>query len=100
MNLDTIRKQSFLQIAKTFVNFSGKNKDKEKKTRETIPRKHKVLRKTVSLGSSGMEMTKEPNFWFDPNNDANNAEQKGLKETKEIKTRKRKQERQYQENIK
>jgi len=83
MNLNTLHKQSFLQVAKRVITFSGKNKGKEKKTSKERTEKHKELRKTVSLGSSGMEMTKEPDLWFDLNNDANNGEHKVLKETKE-----------------
>merc|ERR1719309_1437731 len=85
MNLNTLHKQSFLQVAKTFITFSGKNRNKEKKTSKEIPKKHKSLRKTVSLGSSGIEMSKESNILFDPNDDANNWKNKVLKETKETK---------------
>jgi len=83
MNLNTIHKQSFLQVAKTFITFSGKNKNKEKKTSEERPKKHRSLRKTVSLGSLGIEMTKESNILFDPNDDANIGKNQVLKETKE-----------------
>merc|ERR1711962_1533783 len=74
---NTLHKQSFLQVAKTFITFS------EKKRSEERPKKHKSLRKTVSLGSSGIEMTKESNVLFDPNDDANNGKNQVLKETKE-----------------
>ena len=83
MNLNTLHKQSFLQVAKTFITFSGRNRNKEKKASEERPKKHKLLRKTVGLGSSGIEMTKESNILFDPNDDANNGKNQVLKETKE-----------------
>merc|ERR1711962_376614 len=73
---NTLHKQSFLQVAKTFITFS------EKKRSEERPKKHELLRKTVSLGSSGIEMTKESNILFDPNDGANNGKNQVLKETK------------------
>jgi len=82
MNLNTLHKQSFLQVAKTFITFSGRNRNKEKKASEERPKKHELLRKTVSLGSSGIEMTKESNILFDPNDGANNGKNQVLKETK------------------
>merc|ERR550519_2734615 len=83
MNLNTIHKQSFSQVAKTFFTFSGKNRNTEKKISEERPKKHTALRKTVSLGSSGMEMSKEPDVRFDSSNDANNGKHKVLKVTQE-----------------
>merc|ERR550519_99653 len=83
MNLNTIHKQSFLQVAKMFISFRGRNRNTEKKTSEERPKKHKALRKTVSLGSSGMEMSKEPDVRFDTSNDANNGKHKVLKEIQE-----------------
>ena len=82
MNLNTIHKQSFLQLAKTFITFSGKNKNKERKTNEEEPKMHRTLRKTLSLGSSGVDMKKEPDIWFDLNHDT--VENKVFKETKKI----------------
>merc|ERR1711942_200336 len=84
MNLNTRHKQSFLQLAKTFITFSGKNKNKERKTNEEEPKMHRTLRKTISLGSSGVDMKKEPDIWFDLNHDTNNGENKVFKETKKI----------------
>ena len=84
MNLNTRHKQSFLQLAKTFITFSGKNKNKERKTNEEEQKMHRTLRKTLSLGSSGVDMKKEPDIWFDLNHDTNNGENKVFKETKKI----------------
>jgi len=84
MNLNTRHKQSFLQLAKTFITFSGKNKNKERKTNEEEQKMHRTLRKTLSLGSSGVDMRKEPDIWFDPNHDTNNETNKVFKETKKI----------------
>merc|ERR1711942_175583 len=81
-NLNTRHKQSFLQLAKTFI--SGKNKNKERKTNEREQKMHKTLRKTISLGSSGVDMKKEPDILFDLNHDTNNRENKVFKETKKI----------------
>merc|ERR1719312_465941 len=84
MNLNTRHKQSFLQLAKTFIASSGKNKNKERKTNEEEQTMHRTLRKTISLGSSGVDMKKEPDIWFDLNHDTNNGENKVLKEKKKI----------------
>ena len=81
MNLNTRHKQSFLQLAKTFITFSGKNKNKERKTNEKEQKMHRTLRKTISLGSSGVDMKKEPDIWFDLNHDTNNETNKVFKET-------------------
>jgi len=71
MNKHTIHKQSFLQLAKTFIRFSGGSKTKDQDTNEERPRKHKTLRKTVSLGSTGIEVRKEEDVRHDPHYDTN-----------------------------
>ena len=82
MNLNRTNTQSFLQSAKTFITFSGRNKSKGRKKSEEKPNKHKPLRKTVSLGISGVDMTKEHDIWFGPVHQENNG--KMLKDTEEI----------------
>merc|ERR1719320_1908740 len=84
MNLNTRHKQSFLQLAKTFITLSGRNKNKERKTHEEAQKMHRTLRKTISLGSSGVDMKKEPDIWFDLNHDTNNVKNNIFKETKKI----------------
>ena len=82
MNLNTTNTQSFLQSAKTFITFSGRNKSKGRKKSEEEPNKHKLLRKTVSLGISGVDMTKEHDIWFGPVHQEQNG--KMLKVTEEV----------------
>merc|ERR1711892_383797 len=57
-------RQSFMQMAKELLRFRGKTKREEQS--EERPRKHKDLRKTVSLSSSYIGSTHGPSVWFDP----------------------------------
>jgi len=66
MSSHTVHRQAVLQLAKTLFSFGGKNKAKQEKTNEEKSRKHKALRKTVSLGSPSVEMDNVHDVWFDP----------------------------------
>merc|ERR1711892_270880 len=57
-------RQSFMQMAKALLRFRGKTKREEQS--EERSRKHKYLRKTVSLSSSYIGSMHGQSVWFDP----------------------------------
>ena len=81
MSNTTTHKKSFLQLAKNF--FSGRNKNMEIKISDERTYNQKVLRKTVSLDSSCIMVTREPDVWCDYEHDKNCRKHKELENRKE-----------------